>query len=234
MTMSDRNSDETASAINESAAQPSASHVWYLDARRNMSIGFGFRDEIWERNRKERIDLSARLNRGDLVECNELPPRMWIDKGFQRDSNRKLPHLFSAGSVLACSQSLVDALKPFDLGKSVFWPMSFLKHDRETPFEGGPFYLFQIREIKRAFSTKDSVNYIPREFDHQTFLGLVSLTQKDDEIRLLASASEVDVWIDPSLGKSIFVSDAVYRTLRKTNLLGKIAALRCPILPESN
>ncbi len=233
--MPDKNSDETASAIEEDATQPRASHVWYLDARDSISVGFGFRDEIWERNRKESTGLSARLNRGDLVEPSELPPRMWIDKGFQRDSNRKLPHLFSAGGVLACSQSLVDALKPFDLGKSVFWPMSFFKHDRKTPFEGGPFYLFQIREIKKAFSLEHSVNYRPSSFSDNSFLALVRSYQKDDKIKLSSGALDgADVWFDPRLASSMFVTDEVYHTLKKAKLLGETHALRCPILPESN
>lgn len=233
--MSNRNSGQIASAIKEDAVQPRANHVWYLDARDNISSGFGFRDEIWERNNTDRTELSARFNRGDKIESNELPPRMWIDRAFPGDSNRTLPHIFSAGGVLACSHAVVDALKPFDLGKSVFWPMSFFKHDRETPFEGGPFYLFQIREIKEAFSLEHSINYKPSRFENQPFVALVHGDQKDDEIKLSSGALDgADVWFDPRLASSMFVTDEVYHTLKKAKLLGETRALRCPILPESN
>lgn len=204
--------------------------VWYLDAYQRIDNVFGFRSDLWEKDRKVFGQQYVRFNRGELS-ADEMPEQLWIMADSPSRKKKHLPHFVTAGDFFAVSARVAEVLSRFDLGSSVLKQVDLLKHDRATPFDGRWFLLQPER--KEGFEPELSSNYKkPRYPDEDVHKGTLIIdgstlpSAKTNQSVLLGSA----IWNDPRLNVSLFVSDALMTALKDADVLGPLNTLRCPVV----
>lgn len=203
--------------------------VWVSDAQIEPGLGFGFTCQLAEDDNDLLVARIRAFKRGEALEPADLPPAMWISPRFAEDDRRKLPHLFSAGGYFTVSEPFAEVLRGFDLGRTRLHPVELLHLDRETPFPGR-YYFLNIAEVHRHFSPELSARWEPYKDPKTSYLGSPPLPQKDDDLTVAPAALDGPaIWLDDTIGRSLFFSDPLVRALRAAKLTGKLPLYRCRV-----
>lgn len=156
------------------------------------------------------------------------PTRIWVDQDHE-GAIGKLPDLFMAGSVWIVSRRLADVLGRFDLGNGRLEPVAAFDKDRQTPLPG-EYSSWTFSNVKRAFLPDQSTNL--RNFVRGVFTTRAVIADGDLACSQDALAGP-DVWIDPGLYGSIFLSDRLVTALVEAGLSkqfdGPIGLKRCRV-----
>ena len=203
--------------------------VWASDLLMSSQNLFGFSCAGHERDSKAWVADLRRFNGGEPVPDDFLPEVLWAG---DRDDDRleRLPNLFQACGFLVVSDTLADILRGFALGASRLLPVKLLHGDRAKPYPGMHLIL-DLRERKEAFEPEHSRKYTPRFFPEQPFLGSAGVTTQDGDISVSAVAlAGADIWHDPQLLKSLFLSDPLMASMKKAKVLSGVRTFRCPVV----
>lgn len=157
------------------------------------------------------------------------PPEIWVDADHS-GAVSKLPDLFSVESEWIVSRHLADVLRRFDLGKGELIPVSAFNKDRQTRLPG-EFFSWTFNNVKRSFLPDQSNNL-------RRFLPGVATTRAmlaDGDLACSRDAQGgADIWIDPGLYGSIFLSGRMVEALGEASLSkkfeGPIGLKRCRIV----
>jgi hypothetical protein len=157
------------------------------------------------------------------------PSEIWVDADHEGALGR-LPDLFSVESEWIVSLQVADVLRGFDMGKGGLAPVTALDKERKTPLPG-EYFSWTFNNVKRAFRPDQSKKL-------RNFLPGVATTRAVLEDGDLACSREAlggpDVWIDPGLYGSIFLSDRLVAALGEAglskNFEGPIGLKRCRVV----
>ncbi len=141
------------------------------------------------------------------------PTTIWVDEDYEGSLTR-LPDLSSVNSHWIVSARLAKVLRDFDLGVGTLTPVSAFGRDRATPL-AGTYLSWTFNLVKRAFLPDRSNNLRPFV---RTVSSVRALIQDDDIACSPAALVGPDVWIDPGLYGSIFLSDRLVEALTTANL----------------
>lgn len=208
-----------------------AGYVWAWSAWDHGAIRFSFVGEQFETDNEAYLTVLRNHMMGRTLRPEEFPTRLWVRTKYAEEDEKRLPQVLLLGNLLAVSDKVAGIMRDFDLGDAFFVPVTLLKSDRTTEFDGA-YSIFHTTEMKDGFEPEQSTGYTPNRYPEKPHLGLVSyLSQSDGDNKVNASVlSGSDVWKDPRLSWELFVSGALGDALRKAKVLGKSKMLRCDVI----
>ncbi|WP_170772414.1 hypothetical protein [Ruegeria lacuscaerulensis] len=160
-------------------------------------------------------------------------PDVFPDAIFGKYPNQKLkaqPDIFFGPYGLVVSRAVAGVLREADLGKTQLYPLKLCQHDRVTPVEG-EYFTLALGEQKTALVPKQSKGI---ELLGNTPEIWMNLGGKPDDFDFVVSGDALDgsdLWIDPLLHRSLFLSDRLVKALRAAKLTRRFGLSKCKVIP---
>lgn len=172
--------------------------------------------------RQSRIEITKRYHLSEKIAPANMPTILYAH-GFSKTF--KLPSFFRTqeGFVIV-TESCANVLKQFRLGESVLYPLSFFDIQLNEPVNDQTYYFFNIVELRSYLrpeycTEKMKKNRHIRHEGYQSFwLYHANYTDHAIAIAKEAVACDVDLWQDPELEYSIFMSDELKKALDDAQL----------------
>ena len=207
--------------------------VWVSDAFIDSDLIYPFGDEHTldgDEKTREPWEMSQILNtRGESLPAERFPEELYAFRGSEFDpvvTYKNFPDFFRSGFYMV-SGAFADVLRQFDLGGGGVYPTKLFQEDRTTEI-AGDFHCLNFGNIKEAF--------LPEHSPRASKSRLSSKMQppaviKDGDIAVSRIALEgPDIWIDPTLKHSFFMSDRLWQVLVAANVHKPLKAARCKVI----
>ena len=205
--------------------------VWISTAPGHASNMRRLRHDVDERGREAFEPILDRIKAGEPLLDDDFPERVYgAPDADERDYN--LPDLFKAYGFWVVSSAARDVLDALDLDLGEMRPVDVLKNDKQTPV-GGTWFCISFGNRKQALLPAESrrmrLNYI--KDGRKGWFPAFGI--KDDDVAVSARALEgPDIWIDPDVGDSFFLSDRAVRALKKAKAAKGFLLSRCRVIAE--
>lgn len=168
-------------------------------------------------------------NMAGIVQSREAFP----DVIFGTYPNKKLkaqPDIFFGSCGLVVSRAVADVLHEAELGKTRLYPLSVCQHDRVT-LVGGEYYLLALGEQKAAFVPERSNRVVPFGNVPDTWIKRGRKPEDFDFVVRDIALEGVDLWVDPRLRRSLFLSDRLVKSLRAAKVTRRFGLSKCEVVP---
>jgi len=179
------------------------------------------------RNDRARAAEGERRNvRGESVPADMCPKRVWLEP----DEDRPIPDMFLADGQPVVSARVAEILARFDLGNGALYPLAegLFQADNTTPMAGA-YFSWIFGSAKRAFLEAHSPTAKPLSPGNRDRC-VFPFAMSDGAFAVSGDAlSGPDVWVDPLLLKSIFVSGALGDALETAGLREALCLFKCRI-----
>lgn len=203
-------------------------YVWISDVLADPDLVLLMETDIVARDPNQAIEALNLLRAGKPVHEDLCPKQIW--GGEHAEWVQRAPHLFLANAYPIMSERAAAVLRRFDLGEGALYPVASVQQkDRTTPIPG-TFLCWIFGNAKSAFAAHESP-------DARPFAGPNSgrwkmpFVHKDDQLAVTRSAlAGPDVWVDPTLFKSVFVSGRLGDALDEAGLRSEFRLSRCRVL----
>ena len=207
------------------------SRVWICDVLADPDLVLMMETDIVANDAPRAIEAIKLLKAGKPVAQDMCPKTVWA--GERAKSNQRLPDLFLANSYPIVSERGAAILSRFDLGEGALYPLdAVFQKDRSTRFEGA-FFCWVFGNVKSAFSAEHSTGmrpFAPNAPGGPHNWWSMPFVHQDDQLAVSAEAIPgPDVWVDPTLFKSVFVSGALGETLDTAGLAKAFRLFRCRV-----
>jgi len=180
----------------------------------------------WPMGRADELFLYAR---GEPLPRETLPEALYV---FDRKRFDRMGDLFAAEGVYVVQGKLAQVLSRFDLGRGGLIPITIFHDDKATPV-AGQFFFWTFGQ-KNAFLPQESPKISPAGFGMMVEKDRwrVGSEVEDDDVVLSAekSCGPPDVWCDPRLMWSLFLSDAFVAALRAAQVKTNFHLHRCRLV----
>ncbi len=205
--------------------------IWYLRVLGEMHSRYGFTADMLEQMTvDERNEVWREYARRDDVDTSVFPQTFWVDPPMAGARGKTLKAIHVASVFLTISREFLDVLKQFDLGRLKSWPVTLLKRDKKTPFEG-EWHAIWIGNWKEGFLREKSRNFEVPPYEDTKHLAIPRPEAVDGDFVFDADVAKgPDLWRDPNFSKSLFLSDRLHTALKEAGLLKKLQVLRCPLV----
>lgn len=221
--------EHAATSHRATRAPDTAPCAWVSNAAVKSLLGFGFTCQLAQDDEDAFVALIRAAKRGEVLSSADLPAEMWIDPMFHRDNRRTLPHLFKANGFFAVSGPFADVLRDFDLGRTRLHPVELLHLNRKARFEG-QYYLLTIGEVHQLFLPDQSTHWRPLKGSRTTYIASIPMVPQDDDLTLAPAAlTGPALWLDNTIGATLFFSDPLVQALRAAKLTSKLPLYRCRV-----
>lgn len=188
-------------------------YVWVSNLMNDSTMIAMTTTDISERDIESSIAGQKALKAGKPVDPLNLPKSIYMDDGVRA----KLPPLFDANGFYVVNGPVVDVLTRFDLGEGGLYPVSVWQSDRATLFEGR-WFCWTFGNRKSAFSKANSTNLVPFGPGDGEWASM-PYNPADFDIAVTREAlNGPDVWLDPPLFKTVFMSRKLGDELVAANL----------------
>lgn len=169
-----------------------------------------------------RIEVTKKYHLAEKILPANAPTTLYAN-GFSKTV--KLPSFFrTQEGFVILTEECANVLKKFRLGESTLYPLSFFDIQLNELVNDQTYYFFNIAELRSYLRPE----YCTEELDkrsytkHENYL-LFSLYHADYFDYAVAIANEattcdVDLWQDPGLNHSIFMSDELKKALDEAQL----------------
>jgi hypothetical protein len=206
-----------------------ADDVWISSVLTDPDLVLMMETDIVAKDAPKAIEALSLLNAGKPVPAQMCPRTIW--PGETAKVSDRLPDLFLANAYPIVSERGAAVLRQFDLGGgSLHAVETVLQKDRQTPILSGTYYCWVFGNTKAAFSPEQSSGTRP-------FAGPNSgrwkmpFVHKDDQLAVSAEATGgPDVWVDPTLFKSVFLSGRLGEALTDVGLAKAFRLFRCRVV----
>lgn len=126
-----------------------------------------------------------------------------------------LPHLFFAGSFWVVSALAASVMIYFNLGDGSLYPVNVLENDRHTPIGNG-WFCINFGNIKHGILPNESPRIMQDYISKGVKGWFPPFKTGDGDIAVSTAVLGLpDLWIDPSVGRSFFLSGALGVALKK-------------------
>ena len=202
-------------------------HVWVSRAMQASRLILYVHTDIFQDDQTRAAEGERRNERGEFVPADMCPKRVWLEA----DEDRPIPDMFFAEGQSIVSARVAEILSRFDLGNGALYPVAegLFQSDNATPIAGA--YLSWIfGNAKRAFLEAYSPTAEPLSPGRRDRC-IFPFAMSDGAFAVSRDAlSGPDVWVDPLLLKSIFVSGALGDALETAGLREALCLFKCRII----
>lgn len=184
-------------------------HIWVSNARADSRLILMVTSDITAADPDRAIEAQRLNDSGMSVPPDMCPQMIWGDTG--EPAIGSLPDVFYANGYWVVSARMAEVLTRFDLGGGALQPLAggVVQADRTTRVPG-EYFVWIFGNEKRAFLEQHSPKARPMGGAPTRDWCKMPSVMEDDAIAVSTAAlAGPDVWVDPQLFKSIFVSGAV-------------------------
>ena len=160
---------------------------------------------------------------GEPLGPEHFSKRIWRDRGKRI---KRLPPISFCNGDWVLSEKAADVLRAHDLGGGALYPVAMLQGDKKTPLEG-EWFSWNFGNVKEAFVREASRVKVNEYSDR-----IVSPPDNMQDGDLTVSSAALDgpdVWVDPTLKRSLFISGRLAASLRKARLEKAFRLKRCGV-----
>lgn len=172
--------------------------------------------------------LCGKNRRGESFSAENFPKQLFAHRrsGDKAQFYDDLPDYFSCDFVLV-SERVAKILQAMDMGGGGVFPTELFQEDGKTLVEGN-YYCLNFGNKKTAFALEHS----PRARSSLASRVMSPpFNVKDDDIAVSASALRgPDIWIDPTLRASFFLSDRLWQAIKSAGAGRAFNAKRCRVV----
>lgn len=202
--------------------------VWVSLAPATLEVAVALEDDLTLRDQAFSMDCVRRDSRGEALPRECFPKQINIDPNPDRpDIFDRVRHLFS-GNYWFVSAQCAAVLRSHDLGGGALYSVEFFQMDRRTKVPGG-YYALNIGNTKRTFVPELSSN-APKNPYAATLYQLWPIAGDDDIAVTKDALVGHDIWIEPTLSGSFFLSDKLASALRSGGCDAPFQLRRCRIV----
>ena len=164
-------------------------------------------------DKEQAIEAEKRDEAGEPLGPEWFPVEIWTMSERSRDYAR-LPPIFYARSAWVVNGACAAVLRRFDLGLGALYPVRILKLDRVTPYDG-EYFCLNIGNAKHAFLPAQSnrADDWPGGRWHPPYV------LEDGDFAVSEAALQgPDLWVDPLIVRTLFMSEALGDALKAAKL----------------
>lgn len=165
-------------------------------------------------------------NHGEPLGRDAFPRQMWNQKP---KPIKQLPQIFKAASYFVLNTQAAKVFREFDLGRGALYPVEIFQKDRSTRVEGDHFCL-NFGNTKSVLQWDQSPGVSPIMPERTEYWGLNPVPADDSVVLSSTALSGPDLWIDPALWHTFFVSDALAQALKAAKVDGPFSLTRCKVV----
>ena len=173
------------------------------------------------------IAIQRSNNAGEVLNKDDFPEAIWGSKERGATTFKTLPDLFYGYGYWVVSDRCADVLRGFDLGSGSLHPVKVFEKDKVTPIGDHGWFCWNFGNKKNVFLPDKSKNISPfsgNRWHPRATLG-------DNEIAVSPQALiGPDIWIDPLLFNSLFLSDALVKALKKAKCTSGFSLKKCQVV----
>ncbi len=167
--------------------------------------------------------------RGDILTKKQVGDNWY----FNTHPEYTEPPFISGGGYPLVSESAKAILEKFDLGETVFHPLTLMASDETRLSTSEPYYLLNVGN-KRSMGNYEALG---SEGDVRAPLncrggGIRYLPRSDKEERLVITLEALngpDIWLDPKVPSLLFLSDRLVTGLKSTRMDKGWGLVRCAV-----
>lgn len=202
-------------------------HVWVSNAQTRSEMMYAIDNDVIARDLDIAIEIEQQGRRGLPISVENCPSKMWAAQDVDYDDvgDRPPSDLFYARTHWIVSARAAAILRQFDLGEGGVYPIAqgFYHRDLTTKVPG-EFFTWVFGNQKSAFLPEESPRVRGASYRVQ------ASTQDDDVAVSGVARGGPDVWVDPLLFKSVFLSGPLGDALAAAGLRESMALLRCRVI----
>ena len=177
------------------------------------------------------IDAMSRNGRGEPLPMHRFPAS--VRGEFPDERFKKLPDICMAAGFWLLSSACAEVLRRFELGQTSLYPVKVFQFDGKTPVEG-QYHHLNFGETKKAFEPEQTPNVSvasPLPNPEPTGYWTLPAGIIDGDVAVNEGALEgPDLWIDRSLPRMFFLSDALVQELKKAKLTRRFGLRKCRVV----
>jgi len=202
-------------------------HVWVSNAMQASMLILYVYTDIFQNDRARAIEGERRNVRGESVPADMCPMRIWLEP----DEDRPIPDMCFAEGQPIVSARVAEILSRFDLGNGALHSVAegLFQSDNATPMAGA-YFSWIFGNAKRAFLETHSPTAEPLSPGRRDRC-IFPFAMSDGAFAVSRDAlGGPDVWVDPLLLKSIFVSGALGDALEAAGLRKALRLFKCRVI----
>ncbi len=172
--------------------------------------------------RNTKIEIVDQYHLSKKIEPKDAPTILYAH-GFGKAV--KLPSFFrTQDGFVILTEACANVLKKFRLGQSALYPLSFFDIKLNEPVNDQTYYFLNIAELRSYLRPEycteelDKHSYTKHEGYQLYKLYHADYTDHAIAIKKEAVNCDVDLWQDPELNHSIFISDELKKALDDAQL----------------
>ena len=189
-----------------------------------------FVNNLYEADAQAYVDTLKRNSRGKAPPAENFPTEIYAE---YKDGPRygRLPDLCNASGYLV-SQKVADVFATVEMGKTALHSTKAFQADRRTPVPG-TYYCLAFGEIKDAFVPDMSSPKIQQIDNTEPPVWLPPYVKRDGDIAVRAAAlTGPELWMDPNIHSSFFVSGGLAKALIDAGLKKDFRLTRCRLIHD--
>lgn len=166
----------------------------------------------------------------DFQKQTIFPSSLWVET---RDCPKENEYVFFARGKIILNQKCGEIFKQFHLGENDLTPIHIYDLETGKLWKDEIFYFLRVSEKRRYMLNPQSHSEF-RFIRYPSGLEIYTAAYgiMDNEVELSASALEcdVDLWHDPLLSNSYFMSESLQAALSEANLANKFGFALCKLI----
>lgn len=214
-----------------------ADYVWVSKAMTDAALIARVRTDVSARDTKISIAAERLNNKGQAVPPDMCPKRVWLVDDPSEDNPDPKPfapisNLFAASAYWIVPSKVAEIIARFDLGGGSLYPVSDgLYEFGDTTRMPDEYFTWIFGNVKRGFLEEYSPAAKPMGGSDARDLCVFSFDTKDDDIAVSrAVLAGPDVWVDPTLFQSLFLSRLLGDALVAAGLRHDFRLLSCRVI----
>lgn len=161
-----------------------------------------------------------------------FPTSLWVEKSLQ-EFPKEDEYLFWANGKPVLSQECATIFTNAHLGENILTPVKIYEVETGNLFSDKEFYVLHLVEHRQYVTypqTDPIFRFLPYKEGGGIYSKGVDVANYSLELNREAMESNVDLWHDPLLRESYFISEELYQALKRANMIEKFNALFCKII----
>lgn len=200
--------------------------VWVIHTI-NSILDAKYGGDMYITDIKKAKDIAYRNAKGEVLPASAFSKKVYAES---KPHAKKLRHITSSGmTVYLVSPEFADVMREFNMGNGNFYPAKFFAKDQKTPLDWQHMY-WNFGNVKDCVLIDQSpAAKKSGTIDHRYYR--LDLAFEDGGIAVSPAALEgPDVWVDPQLKNSFFISGRLMAALKKKKLDKGLSTARCRIV----
>lgn len=202
--------------------------VWISRAPLDSNVAKSLRHDALEQDPNSVADIARRIMAGEVLDSELFPKEMYYTPDEGRSA--ALPDFFKGGGFWIVSKRFADVIASMDPGNCRLHEVGIFYKDSLEPV-GGRYFCINFGNVKSALLPDQSNGLRPAPGGKWKLRPICE--DGDLAVSSLAKAG-ADIWIDPALPLTFFLSDRLVKALKEANadsgLGGYIPLKKCRVI----